>query len=264
MSAGKAAVQLEGRNPVLEALRAGKPLRKIQISRTARLSGSVARIVAEARSRGIPVQFVDPRHLDALSQTGTHQGVIAFAHVVPPMALEDLLDRACAQGQAFLVLLDSVQDPRNLGAILRTAEAAGAHGAVIPKHRSVGLTPAVAKASAGAVAYLPVAVVPNLPRAVEACKDWGISVVAAHLEGDPYDQVDLRPPIALVVGGEGTGVSRLVRERCDRLVCIPMYGRVSSLNASVAAGILLYEVVRSLRRAGALPQAPCRGENARG
>jgi len=264
MTAQRTVVQLEGRNPVLEALRAGRPLRKIQISRTARRGGSVARIVAEARARGVPVQFVDPRHLDAISQTGTHQGVIAFAHVVPPVALEDLLDRACAEGRPFLVLLDGVQDPRNLGAILRTAEAAGAHGVVIPKHRSAGLTPAAAKASAGAVEYLPVAVVSNLPRAVEACRDRGIPVVGAHLQGDPYDRADLRPPIALVIGGEGTGVSRLVRERCDRLVRIPMYGKVSSLNASVAAGILLYEVVRNLRGAQAFPQTSCASGKAPG
>ncbi len=251
------ALQLEGRNPVLEALRAGHPLRKIQVSRTARLSGTLARIVSLARAKGVPVQFVDPRHLDAISETSAHQGVIAFAHITPPVAFEDLLDRACATGRAFLLLLDSVQDPRNLGAILRTAEAAGVHGAVLPKRRSAGLTPAVAKASAGAVEHLPVAVVPNLARAVEACKARGITVVAAHMQGEPYDRADLRPPIALVIGGEGTGVSQLVRERCDRVVSIPMYGKVSSLNASVAAGILLYEVVRTLRRAGERQEASC-------
>lgn len=241
------ALQIEGRNPVYEALRSGHPLRKIQIARTARLGGTLARIVREAHARGIPVQFVDPRHLDVLSQTGAHQGVVAFAHVTPPVDLQDLLDRALAAPHPLLVLLDRIQDPHNLGAILRTAEAAGAQGAVIPKRHSVGLTPAVAKASAGAVVHLPVAVVPNLARAVQACQERGFRVLAADARGEPYDRTDLHPPVALVIGGEGSGVSRLVRERCDGLVGIPMYGRVASLNASVAAGILLYEVVRQVR-----------------
>ncbi len=241
------ATQIEGRNPVYEALRAGHPLRKIQIARTARLSSAIIRIVQMARARGIPVQFVDPRHLDALSQTGAHQGVVAFAHVTRPVDLDDLLDRATASAHPLLVFLDGIQDPHNLGAILRTAEAAGAQGAVIPKRRSAGLTPAVAKASAGAIVHLPVAVVPNLARAVEACRERGFRVLAADVRGVPYDRADLRPPVALVIGGEGSGVSRLVRERCDGLVGIPMYGRVASLNASVAAGILLYEVVRQVR-----------------
>jgi len=245
------ATQIEGRNPVYEALRSGLPVRKIQVARTARLGGTLARIVQEARARGIPVQFVDPRHLDAISQTGAHQGIVAFAHVIRPVELEDLLDRAASSTHPLLVLLDGIQDPHNLGAILRTAEAAGAQGAVIPKRRSAGLTPAVAKASAGAIAHLPVAVVPNLARAVQTCRERGFRVFAADVRGEPYDRTDLRPPVALVIGGEGSGVSRLVRERCDGLVGIPMYGRVASLNASVAAGILLYEVTRQAR--GCIP-----------
>lgn len=246
---GNGAVALvEGRNPVREALRAGRPVRKVQVSRTARVVGTLAEIVQEARRRGLPVQFVDPHHLDAVSATGAHQGVVAWLAVRPLVDLDELLGRARGSRDPFLVLLDGVQDPRNLGAILRTAEAAGAVGAVIPTRRAAGLSPAVAKASAGAVMHLPVAGVVNLARAVEACREAGFRVVAADPSGPrAYDEADLDPPVALVVGGEGSGVRRLVRERCHEVVRIPMRGRVESLNASVAAAILLYEVVRRLR-----------------
>lgn len=240
-----------GRNPVREALRSGQPIRKVQVSRHARLRGTLAEIVEEARRRGIPVQFVDPRHLDQLSATGAHQGVVALVAVRPLVDLEDLLERARSVPDPLLVLVDGVEDPRNLGAILRTAEAAGAVGAVIPTRRSAGLSPAVAKASAGAALHLPVAGVSNMARAVQRCQEAGFRVVAA----DPratlgYDEADLDPPVALVVGGEERGVRRLVRERCDQVVRIPMRGKVESLNASVAAAILLYEVVRRLRARG--------------
>ncbi len=242
---------MEGRNPVREALRAGQPIRKVQVSRTARVRGVLAEIVQEARRRGIPVQFVDPRHLDQLSATGAHQGVVAQLAVRPLVALEELLARARQVPDPLLVLVDGVQDPRNLGAILRTAEAAGALGAVIPTRRSAGLSPAVAKASAGAVLHLPVAGVANLVRAVEACQQAGFRVVAADPHASrAYDEAELDPPLALVVGGEERGVRRLVRERCDEAVRIPMRGKVESLNVSVAAAILLYEVVRRLRARG--------------
>ncbi len=239
---------VEGRNPVREALRAGQPVRKLQVSRSARMRGALREIVEEARRRGVPVQFVDPRYLDQLSTTGAHQGVVAWLAVRPLLDLEDLLQRARSVPDPVLVLVDGVEDPRNLGAILRTAEAAGAVGAVIPTRRSAGLSPAVAKASAGAVMHLPVAGVPNMARAVEACREAGFRTVAADPRAPvDYDQADLDPPVALVVGGEERGVRRLVRERCHVSVRIPMYGKVESLNASVAAAILLYEVVRRVR-----------------
>lgn len=239
---------MEGRNPVREALRAGWPVRKLQVSRTAHLRGSLAEIVQEARRRGIPVQFVDPRHLDRLSGTGAHQGVVALVGVRPLLELEDLLQRARSAPDPVLVLVDGVQDPRNLGAILRTAEAAGAVGVVIPTRRSAGLSPAVAKASAGAALHLPVAGVVNMARAVEACREAGFRAVAADPGAEvSYDEAALDPPLALVVGGEERGVRRLVRERCDQAVRIPMRGKVESLNVSVATAILLYEVVRRLR-----------------
>ncbi|MDR7391650.1 MAG: RNA methyltransferase, partial [Armatimonadota bacterium] len=172
---------MEGRNAVREALRADQPIRKLQVSKTARLRGGLLEVVQEARRRGIPVQFVDPRHLDQVSVTGAHQGVVAWLAVRPLLELEELLERARSLPDPVLVLVDGVEDPRNLGAILRTAEAAGAVGAVIPTRRSAGLSPAVAKASAGAVMHLPVAGVVNLARAVEACKEAGFRVVAADL-----------------------------------------------------------------------------------
>lgn len=239
---------VEGRNAVREALRAGQPIRKLQVSKTARLRGGLLEVVQEARQRGIPVQFVDPRHLDQVSVTGAHQGVVAWLAVRPLLELEELLERARSVPDPVLVLVDGVEDPRNLGAILRTAEAVGAVGAVIPTRRSAGLSPAVAKASAGAVMYLPVAGAVNLARAVEACKQAGFWVVAADPRASvEYDEAQLDPPLALVVGGEERGVRRLVRERCDAVVRIPMRGRVESLNVSVAAAILLYEVFRRLR-----------------
>jgi 23S rRNA (guanosine2251-2'-O)-methyltransferase len=197
------------------------------------------------------VQFVDPRHLDAVSATGAHQGVVALVSAYRTLELEGLLEQARARGQPFLILLDGIEDPRNLGAILRTAEAAGAHGAVIPRRRAAGLSPAVAKASAGAVEHLPVALVTNMARTVEVCRDAGLLTVAAAPDAPQcYDEVALRPPLALVIGGEESGVRRLVRERCDLGVRIPMKGRVASLNASVAAAILLFEVVRQMRHSG--------------
>ncbi len=240
---------VEGRNPVREALRAGKPVRKVQVARTARVVGTLAEIVQLARERRIPVQFVDPHHLDSISATGAHQGVVAWLGVRPLVELDELLERARSFPDPILVVLDGVEDPRNLGAIVRTAEAVGAVGVVIPTRRAAGLSPLVAKASAGAVMHLPVAGVVNLARAVEVLQQAGFRVVAADPSAQrSYDEADLTPPVALVVGGEGRGVRRLVRERCDEVVRIPMKGKVQSLNASVAAGILLYEVDRRLRK----------------
>jgi 23S rRNA (guanosine2251-2'-O)-methyltransferase len=239
---------IEGRNPVAEALRAGRPLRKILMAAGARTHGVLSEILDSARAQGIVVQAVDPRRLDAISRTRAHQGVVAFASQRPLLTIEALISAARAKGPPFLVLLDGIEDPQNLGAILRTAEAAGAHGAVIPKHRAAGLSPAAERASAGALAFLPVAQVTNMTRAVDTCREAGLYTVAAHADAaTEYDAHRLSPPIAIVVGSEGRGVSRLVREHCDLLVRIPMRGRIGSLNASVAAALLLFEVVRQTK-----------------
>ncbi len=235
-----------GRRAVLEALRAGQPVSRIFVSRAAHGRGALREIVAEARARRIPVQAVDPRRLDALGRGAPHQGVAALAAVQPLVALDDLLRRARERGEVpFLVLLDGVEDPRNLGAVIRTAEAAGAHGVVVPRRRAAGLSPAVARAAAGATAHLPVAGVSNLVGAIERLKAEGVWVIGADpAASERYDEVPLAPPIALVLGSEGRGLHRLVRERCDRVVRIPLHGSVASLNVSVAAALLLYEVVR--------------------
>jgi 23S rRNA (guanosine2251-2'-O)-methyltransferase len=237
---------LVGRRPVLEALRAGRPVSRVLVSRTAHVRGPLRTIVDEARARRVPVQVVDPRRLDALGGGAPHQGVAALGAVEALVDLEDLLRQVRAQNQApFFVVLDGVEDPHNLGAIIRTAEAAGAHGVVIPRRRAAGLGPAVARAAAGATAYLPVAGVGNLPAALEHLKAHGVWVIGADASApERYDAVSLAPPIALVLGGEGRGLHRLVRDRCDRLVRIPLRGRVESLNVSVAAALLLFEVTR--------------------
>jgi 23S rRNA (guanosine2251-2'-O)-methyltransferase len=243
---------LLGRRAVLEALRAGFPLSHILVSRTALPRGPLQDIIQEARTRRVPVKVVDPRRLDALGRGVPHQGVAALGAARAAVALEDLLRRARERQEApFLLALDGVEDPHNLGAVIRTAEAAGAHGVIIPRRRAAGLTPAVARASAGALAYLPVAVVGNLTAALEDLKAEGLWVVGADAGGpERYDQAHLSPPIVLVLGSEGRGLHRLVRERCDRVVRIPLWGRVDSLNVSVAAALLLFEVTRH-RDAGA-------------
>lgn len=237
---------LIGRRAVLEALRAGHPLVRVLLSRTAQVRGPLQEIVREARLRHIPVQSVDPRRLDALSGGLPHQGVAALGATQALVELDDLLRRAREAGGApVLVALDGVEDPRNLGAVIRTAEAAGAHGVIIPRRRASGLTPAVARAAAGATAYLPVAGVSSLADALLRLKREGVWVVGADPgAAERYDQGALVPPIVLVLGSEGRGLHRLVRERCDRLVRIPLWGRVQSLNVSVAAALLLYEVAR--------------------
>jgi 23S rRNA (guanosine2251-2'-O)-methyltransferase len=210
-------------------------------------------LVGEARRRGVPVQEVSPAVLERLARTRAPQGVIAIAAAHATVDLDDILVRSRARGEApFLLLLDGVEDPGNLGAILRSAEAAGVHGVVIPRHRAVGLSPAVAATSAGAIEHVSVAQVTNLSTAIERLKTAGVWVVGADATArdDLYD-ARVTPPVALVVGGEGRGLSRLVRERCDALVRIPMHGVTASLNASVAAGIVLFEVRRQMRvRAG--------------
>jgi 23S rRNA (guanosine2251-2'-O)-methyltransferase len=245
-------VQIEGRHPVLEALRAGRALRKLVVARGAASGAGLHHLIGEARRRGVPVQEVDPSVLERLAKTRTPQGVIAYAAAYATVDLDDVLARSRARGSApLLLLLDGVEDPGNLGAILRSADAAGVHGVVIPRHRAARLTPAVAASSAGAIEHVAVAQVTNLTQAMERLKAEGVWVIGADPGArDDLYAVTLVPPIALVVGGEGRGLSRLVRERCDGLIRIPMHGATASLNASVAAGILLFEVRRQMRAAG--------------
>ncbi|MGH2406108.1 MAG: 23S rRNA (guanosine(2251)-2'-O)-methyltransferase RlmB [bacterium] len=246
--------QIEGIRPVLEALRAGRPLRKLLVGRSHTTTGSAHDLIGEARRRGVLVQEVPPAVVDRLARTRAPQGVIAFAAAHEVMEVDDLLDLARTRGEApFLILLDGLEDPGNLGAVLRSAEAAGVHGVVIPRRRAVGLTPAVAAASAGAIEHVRVAQTANLTQAVERLKAANVWVVGADPEASQpmYDAV-LRPPIAVVVGGEGRGLSRLLRERCDLLVRIPMHGATASLNASVAAALVLFEVRRQMRSAEGL------------
>lgn len=242
-------VQIEGRHPVLEALRAGRPLRRLIVAKAAASGHAIRELIGEARRRGVPVQDVDPSVLARLAQTRTPQGVIAVAAAHAVVDLDDVLALGRARGEPpFLLLLDGVEDAGNLGAIIRSAEAAGVHGVVIPRHRAAGVTPAVVAASAGAIEHLRVAQVPNLAAAIERLKAAGVWVMGADASAkDEVFDVELKPPLALVVGGEGRGLSRLVRERCDRLVRIPMYGVTASLNAAVAAGIVLFEARRQMR-----------------
>ena len=236
---------IEGRNAVQEALRAGTPIDKIFLAR-GETDHTLAAIAAAGEKAGAVVVECDRRKLDAMSQTHSHQGVIALAAARAYATVEQLLQLARDRGEApLLVVCDEISDPHNLGAIIRTAECAGAHGVVIPKRRSAGLTAVVAKTSAGAVSYLPVARVPNIPALLKDLQKQGLWVFGTAAEGTvPLYEADLKGPAAIVIGSEGDGMGRLVRENCDFLVSIPMRGRISSLNASAAAAILLYEAVR--------------------
>jgi 23S rRNA (guanosine2251-2'-O)-methyltransferase len=244
--------QIEGRHPVLEALRAGRPLRKVVVTRSGAGHRPLHELISEARQRGIPVQEVPPAILDRLAQTRAPQGVIAYAAAHATVDLGAVLERGRARGEPpFVLLLDGVEDPGNLGAIIRSAEAAGVHGVVIPRHRAAGLTPAVAAASAGAIEHVPVAQVTNLSSAIERLKSEGVWVIGADAGArEVVFETTIEPPVALVVGGEGRGLSRLVRDRCDRLVRIPMHGVTASLNASVAAGVILFEARRQMQERG--------------
>ena len=236
--------QLEGRNAVLEVLKSGRDVEKIIVLK-GNVEGTIRRIVGMARERGIVVQEVVRQKLDEMSQTKNHQGVIAIVSEHEYASVDDILASAEKKGEKpFIIILDNITDPHNLGAIIRTAECAGAHGVIIPKRRSVGLTAVVGKTSAGALEYMPVARVTNIARTIEELKEKGIWVACADMGGDEYFDASLDGAIALVIGSEGEGVSRLVKEKCDFVVSIPMYGRISSLNASVAAALLMYEVVR--------------------
>ena len=237
--------QVEGRNPVLEVFRSGRTVDKLLIARGSR-EGSILEIIQKAKEQGVVVQEVDRRRLDELSLTnGAHQGVIAFVTPYSYVEIEDILARASEKDEPpFVIVLDEITDPHNLGSIIRTAESCGAHGIIIPKRRAVGLTPTVIKASAGAVEFIPIAKVTNISSTLESLKKHGLWVVGADMDGELYTSKDLTGPIALVIGSEGKGLGRLVKEKCDFLVRIPQKGKISSLNASVAAGVLMYEIVR--------------------
>ena len=236
---------IEGRNAVIEALRSGAAIDKIYIAR-GETDATLGHIASTARNQGIVVTEADRRKLDGMSRTKSHQGVVAVAAVREYASVEDILTAAREKGEAPLVVVcDELSDPHNLGAVIRTAECAGAHGVIIPKRRSAGLTAIVAKTSAGAVSYLPVARVPNLTAALKDLKERGLWVYGTAADGGTglYD-ADWKGPAAIVIGSEGDGLGRLVREQCDFLISIPMKGRINSLNASAAAAVVLYEAVR--------------------
>lgn len=243
--------QIEGRNAVLEAFRSGKCVDKLFILDGCQ-DGPVRTIAREARKTDTIINYVSKERLDQLSETHAHQGVIAQVAAYDYSTVDEILARAEEKGEApFLIILDNVEDPHNLGAIIRTANLAGAHGVIIPKRRAVGLTSTVAKTSAGAINYTPVAKVTNIVRIIEELKEKGIWFVCADMGGETMYDLDLTGPMGLVIGNEGEGVSRLVREACDFTASIPMKGDIDSLNASVAAGVLAYEIVRQrLAKAG--------------
>ena len=238
---------IEGRNAVMEALRSGRDFESLFIQKDLH-DGPVNSIVREAQKRGIRIQYVEKARLNRLSESGSHQGVAARVASYNYAEVEDILAAAEKKGEPpFLILLDGIEDPHNLGAIIRTANLAGAHGVIIPKNRAVGLTATVAKTSAGALNFTPVARVTNMANTIEDLKKQGLWFVCADMDGTIMYDLDLRGPIGLVIGSEGNGVSRLVREKCDLQASIPMKGDIDSLNASVAAGILAYEIVRQRR-----------------
>ncbi|MBQ4382749.1 MAG: 23S rRNA (guanosine(2251)-2'-O)-methyltransferase RlmB [Oscillospiraceae bacterium] len=239
---------VEGRNAVTEALKAGRPLDKLFVAK-GETDASLARIAAQAKAAGIPVVSIDRRKLDLMSTTGAHQGVIAAAAAKEYCSLEDILRVARDRGEdPFILVCDDITDPQNLGAMIRTAEAAGIHGVVIPKRHSAGVTATVEKTSAGATEYMAVARVPNIAAALDELKENGVWIYGTAAEGSSeLWQTDLRGPIAIVIGSEGDGMSRLVSEKCDFRVSIPMYGKISSLNASCSAAVVIYEALRRRR-----------------
>lgn len=236
--------QLEGRNAILEVLRSGRDIEKIMVAR-GNVEGTIKRIVAMAADKGVVIQGVSRQKLDEISETKNHQGVIAIVSAHNYVDVDDILAIAQERHEdPFVLLLDGITDPHNLGAILRTAECAGVHGVIIPKRRSVGLNATVGKTSAGALEYMPVARVTNIVKTMEYLKKQGLWIACADMKGLDHFDTNMTGALALVIGSEGDGVSRLVKENCDFTVSIPMYGKISSLNASVAAGLLMYEVVR--------------------
>ena len=241
---GYTELKIEGRNPVIEAYRSGKTIDKLFVLDGCQ-DGPVKTITREARKQHTIISYVSKERLDQLSETHHHQGVIAIAAAYDYASVDDILAKAREKGEApFIFLLDGIEDPHNLGAIIRTANLAGAHGVIIPKHRAVGLTATVARTSAGALNFTPVAKVTNLGPAMDELKKEGLWFVCADMKGEVMYRQNLTGPIGLVIGNEGEGVSLLVREKCDFTASIPMKGDIDSLNASVAAGVLAYEIVR--------------------
>ena len=235
---------IEGRNAVIEAFRSGKNVEKV-LTLEGCQDGPINTIVREAKKHNVLIKYVKKDRLDKVSETGKHQGVIAYVAAYKYAEVEDILDNARKKGEPpFVIILDGIEDPHNLGAIIRTANQAGAHGVIIPKRRAVGLTSTVARTSAGALNYTPVAKVTNIANTIEDLKKEGMWFVCADMDGEVMYNLDLKGPIGLVIGNEGEGVSRLVKEKCDFIAQIPMKGDIDSLNASVAMGILSYEIVR--------------------
>ncbi len=235
---------IEGRNAVMEAFRSGKCIDKLFVLDGCQ-DGPVLSIKREAKKQDTVIRYVNKERLDQMSETGKHQGVIAYAAAYDYAEVEDILKDAKEKGEdPFIFLLDNIEDPHNLGAMIRTAHLAGAHGVIIPKNRAVGLTATVARTSAGALNYLPVAKVTNLAKTIEDLKKEGLWFVCADMDGTVMYNLNLKGPIGLVIGSEGEGVGRLVKEKCDLIASIPMKGQIDSLNASVAAGVLAYEIVR--------------------
>lgn len=237
-------LQLEGRNPVLEAINHNKPIDKIIVKKGG-IEGTLKVIVAKARERGIIVQEVDKEKMALISRSNNNQGVIALCPAYEYCEVSDIIASARNKGEdPFIIICDEITDPHNLGAIIRTADACGVHGVIIPKRRAVGLTAVVSKTSAGAAEFVPVARVTNIARAIEDLKKENIWVACADMDGKEYFKSDLKGAIAVVIGNEGSGVSKLVKDKCDFNVGIPMYGHIDSLNAGVSAGLLMYEIVR--------------------
>ncbi len=235
---------IAGRNPVSEAVRSSRPIDKILVARGEK-SGAIVGILAKAKEKQIPVKEVDRAKLDFLSGQQTHQGIIALAAAKEYSTVEEILEYADSRGEApFIVILDELEDPHNLGAIIRTAECVGAHGVIVPKRRSASLSYTVAKASAGAVEYMRVARVTNISKLIDGLKERGVWIYGADMDGEDYQSCDMSGACAIVIGNEGKGISRLVREKCDVIVSLPMRGKINSLNASVAAGILMYHALK--------------------
>lgn len=232
-----------GRNPVMEALKSGREIEKLQIAKDA--EGSIRKIIGMAKDKSIPYQFVEKIALDRIAEGRAHQGVVASVSTFAYCDPEDILAIARQKGEdPFVIILDGIEDPHNLGAIMRTADGAGAHGIIIPKRRAAGITDVVAKAAAGAVEYVPVARVSNIAQTIDKLKEMGVWIGACDMDGTEYNKANLKGSLALVIGAEGQGIGRLVKEKCDFALSIPMAGRISSLNASNAAAILMYEVRR--------------------
>ena len=237
-------IKIEGRNPVLEAMKADREIEKILVAK-GNNQGSIIKIIGMAKDKNITIQYVDKNILDKQAETSANQGVMAIVSEYKYYELEDVVLEANRKGEdLFLIILDGIEDPHNLGAILRTADAVGAHGVIIPKNRAVGITGVVAKASAGAVEHVPVINVTNLVSTMKTLKEIGVWIAASDMDGEVYHTQNLKGKIALVIGSEGKGVSRLVKQTCDFNVRIPMVGKISSLNASNAAAVLMYEVLR--------------------